>query len=95
MGIRPASLLSVTLLTHPSSFLASKQTSAKFETSATGTVFGTPDIRLHGNDKFLFSGGAIQMAINLVPMRTLSWREITPEVEPAVSLTTMSAMTTP
>ncbi len=52
---------------------------AKFEA---GPSFGTTTLRLHGNDQFLFSGGAIQMAMNMTPFRTLSWREITPEVEP-------------
>ncbi|MFB3905556.1 MAG: hypothetical protein ACE15E_19085 [Acidobacteriota bacterium] len=58
---------------------------ANFENDDSGVSFGTTSLRLHGNDQFLFSGDAINMAVNMTTMRTLSWREVTPEVEPLMA----------
>lgn len=44
--------------------------------------FGTASLNLSGNSRFYFDGAKIQMAVNLFPLKTLMWREITPEIEP-------------
>lgn len=44
--------------------------------------FGTPAFTLSGNTKFYFKSEAVRMGMSLLPMKTLSWREITPEIEP-------------
>jgi hypothetical protein len=53
----------------------------------TGTPpqFGNTSISITGNSNFYFKGDAIRMAVSLLSMRTLSWREITPEIEPVAS----------
>lgn len=45
-------------------------------------TFGIPDIYIQGNSNFIFDSENLRMAINLLPFKTLSMREITPEVEP-------------
>lgn len=44
--------------------------------------FGPASLTLSGNSRFYFDGAMIQMAVNLFPLKTLMWREITPEIEP-------------
>jgi hypothetical protein len=44
--------------------------------------FGEPTVRLDGNSNFYMKSDSIQMGYSLLPMRLLSWREITPEIEP-------------
>ncbi len=47
-----------------------------------GLTFGIPGIRLDGASRILFDGANLSMAMNLLPLETVSLREITPEVEP-------------
>jgi len=57
---------------------------ARVETGPDGEpVFGTPSFTLGGSSKFFFRGDSIRMAVNLLPLRTISWREITPELDPS------------
>jgi hypothetical protein len=59
---------------------------ARVEEDAEGNaVFGTPSFTLGGVSRFFFAGDRIQMALSLLPLRMLSWREITPEIQPAVA----------
>jgi hypothetical protein len=59
---------------------------ARIEEDADGNqVFGTPSFSLGGQSNFFFAGDRIEMALSLLPLRMLSWREITPEIQPAVS----------
>jgi hypothetical protein len=51
-----------------------------------GGAFGEAAIRMNGNSDFFFAGDRISMALDLLPMRVLSWREITPDIEPDVQL---------
>jgi hypothetical protein len=44
--------------------------------------FGLPTVRLDGNSDFYMKSDSIMMGYSLLPMRVLSWREITPEIEP-------------
>ncbi len=44
--------------------------------------FGQTSLKVTGNSDFYFRGASIRMAISLLTMRTVSWREITPEIEP-------------
>ncbi len=56
---------------------------ARIERDADGNpYFGVPTIRVQGNSNFIFNSGNLRMAINILPMKTLSLREITPELEP-------------
>ncbi|MFQ5741319.1 MAG: hypothetical protein ACE5JX_20160 [Acidobacteriota bacterium] len=56
---------------------------AKIVEDVDGTLtFGVPTLDISGNSNFIFDSGDIQMAINLLPLKTLSYREITPEIEP-------------
>jgi hypothetical protein len=43
---------------------------------------GEAAIDIDGNSQFYFAGDSISLALDLIGMRTLSWREITPEIEP-------------
>jgi hypothetical protein len=47
-----------------------------------GLTFGTPSIRVDGATRVLFDGANLSMAMNLLPLETVSLREITPELEP-------------
>ncbi|HXK61945.1 MAG TPA: hypothetical protein PLP42_18820 [Acidobacteriota bacterium] len=49
------------------------------------TTFGTASIDVRGQSNFYFAGDRIRLAASLLPMRTLSWREITPEIEPVAA----------
>ncbi len=44
--------------------------------------FGTPVVEVSGNSNFVFSSDDLKMAINLLPLKTLSLRELTPDLEP-------------
>ncbi|RPI27033.1 MAG: hypothetical protein EHM61_09885 [Acidobacteria bacterium] len=44
--------------------------------------FGTPTIDIQGNSNFYMKSDSITMAVSLLPMRILSWVEVTPEIEP-------------
>lgn len=44
--------------------------------------FGTPSFTLSGNSNFYFRSASVRMGLSLLPMKTLLWREITPEIEP-------------
>lgn len=55
---------------------------AKLEESGTGHEFGVPDVSISGNSGFIFDSSAISLALNLFPMKTTMWREITPDIEP-------------
>lgn len=48
-------------------------------------TFGTPGIDVQGNSRFYMKGDSIAMGYSLLPMRVLSWREITPEIEPLLA----------
>ncbi len=51
--------------------------------NADGTAtFGTPTIDIQGNSNFYMKSDSITMAYSLLPMRVISWVEITPEIEP-------------
>jgi len=52
------------------------------------TTFGDATIDIRGRSEFYFAGDKIRLAASLLTMRALSWREITPEIEPTVSTTT-------
>ncbi len=57
---------------------------ARIEEDAQGNPqFGIPTIDLSGNSNFVFDSGNLMMAINLLPFKVLSMREITPEIEPS------------
>jgi hypothetical protein len=45
-------------------------------------VFAPTVLNIDGNSDFIFDGTALRMALSLIPLKTLMWREITPEVEP-------------
>ncbi len=49
--------------------------------------FGTTSLKVAGNSDFYFRGDSIRMAIRMLPMRIISWREITPEIEPVATVT--------
>ena len=44
--------------------------------------FGTPTLSDSGNSNFYMDSDSIRLAYSLLPMRLISWREITPEIEP-------------
>jgi hypothetical protein len=44
--------------------------------------YGPTSIEFNGNSDFLYSPAAIALAYNLLPMKVLSWRESTRELEP-------------
>lgn len=46
------------------------------------TTFGTPKMDIQGNSNFYMKSDSITMAYSLLPMRVISWVEITPEIEP-------------
>jgi hypothetical protein len=46
--------------------------------------FGVANVAIRGRSNFLFDSTSIRMAINLLPLKTLMWREITPDIEPVV-----------
>ncbi len=48
-----------------------------------GYSFADASFDLRGNSNLLYDGDAIGMALSLLPLNTMSWREITPEIEPA------------
>ncbi len=45
-------------------------------------TFGTPKVDVQGNSNFYMKSDSITMAYSLLPMRVISWVEITPEIEP-------------
>lgn len=45
-------------------------------------VFGIPELTVSGSTEIYHKGESVQIALSLLPMKTLSWREITPEIEP-------------
>ncbi len=47
-------------------------------------TFGVPTIEVQGNSNFYFDSDDLNMAINQLPLKTLSLREITPDIEPAL-----------
>lgn len=54
--------------------------------NANGTAtFGLPGIQMGGNSNFYMKSDSIAMGYSLLPMRVLSWREITPEIEPLLA----------
>ncbi len=56
---------------------------ANVEVDADGNrTFGTPTVEISGNSNFVFSSDDLKMAINLLPLKTLSLRELTPDLEP-------------
>ncbi|HXK60511.1 MAG TPA: hypothetical protein PLP42_11525 [Acidobacteriota bacterium] len=50
--------------------------------SVSGGQFNVPSFEGNGNARFDFCGDSISLALSLLPLRTSSWREITPELEP-------------
>jgi hypothetical protein len=48
-------------------------------------TFGTPAFTIPGNSNFFMKSDSILMGYSLLPMRVLSWREITPEIEPLLA----------
>lgn len=46
--------------------------------------FGTARFTLSGNSNFFYRGASIRMAVSLLPLKMLSWREITAEIMPPV-----------
>ncbi|MBI4446155.1 MAG: pilus assembly PilX N-terminal domain-containing protein [Acidobacteria bacterium] len=46
-------------------------------------TFGNPAVTLSGNSNFYFKSENVRMGLSLLPLKTLTWREITPEIEPA------------
>jgi hypothetical protein len=55
---------------------------AHTEASGDGYSFANATFDLRGNSNVLYDGDAIGMALNQLPLSTMSWREITPEIEP-------------
>lgn len=54
---------------------------ARIERDADGNpTFGAPAFSLAGNSRFFFRGDSVRMAINLLPLQQLGWREITAEI---------------
>ncbi len=45
-------------------------------------TFGVPSIRISGNSNFVFDSDDLKMAINILPMKVISLREVTPDMEP-------------
>ncbi len=45
-------------------------------------VFGEPSFTVGGNSDFYYAKDRIRMALDLLPLKLISWREITPEIEP-------------
>jgi hypothetical protein len=48
-------------------------------------TFGAPTFSLSGNSNFYLKKSYIRLGISLLPLKVLSWREITPEIEPQVA----------
>lgn len=44
--------------------------------------FEPPTIEVAGNTNFYYRSSSVRMGLSLFPMKTLVWREITPEIEP-------------
>jgi len=44
---------------------------------------GNTVLELNGNSNLIFDGDKIRMSLDLLPLKTTSWREITAEIEPA------------
>lgn len=51
--------------------------------SGNGYEFGDATFDLGGNSNLLYDGDKIAMALSQLPLNSMSWREITPEIEPA------------
>lgn len=45
-------------------------------------VFGDPSFTVGGNSNFYYASDRIKMALDLLPLKLVSWREVTPEIEP-------------
>ncbi len=58
---------------------------AKLEESVGGYGFGVPNVRISGNSGFFFDSTSISMAMSMFPMKTVMWREITPDIEPVAA----------
>ena len=50
-----------------------------------GYEMGITSVTIAGNSNFIFDSDSIRMAISLLPLKTIMWREITPDIEPSVS----------
>ena len=50
-----------------------------------GYEYGTATVGIYGNSHFMFDGASLNLAMSLLPMQTTLWREITPDIEPAVA----------
>lgn len=44
--------------------------------------YGTPSFTFSGNSNFYYQGSGIRLAYSLLPVKVVTWREITPELEP-------------
>ncbi|MFQ5739818.1 MAG: hypothetical protein ACE5JX_12465 [Acidobacteriota bacterium] len=56
---------------------------ARLEDAGDGSyTFGVPTTRFSGNSNLIFDSDDIQMGLSLLPLRTLSLREVTPELDP-------------
>lgn len=44
--------------------------------------YGVPSLTIVGNSGFYYQASAIELALDLTPMKTIVWREITRAVEP-------------
>ncbi|MBI4447000.1 MAG: hypothetical protein HY645_13985 [Acidobacteria bacterium] len=45
-------------------------------------VFGIPKFTVAGSTDIYYKSASVRMALSLLPLKLLSWREITPEIEP-------------
>lgn len=48
-----------------------------------GFEFSDATFDLRGNSNILYDGDMVAMALNQLPLNSMSWREITPEIEPS------------
>jgi hypothetical protein len=55
---------------------------ARIENNGGTPSFGEPSFTLGGNSNFYYSSSMIDLANTLLPLTTVSWREITPDIEP-------------
>ena len=50
-----------------------------------GYEFGIPIVTISGRSNFIFDSTSISLAVSLLPMQTILWREITPDIEPVTA----------
>lgn len=50
-----------------------------------GYEMGIPSAIIAGVSTFIFDGTSLSLAISLLPLQTIMWREITPDIEPVVA----------